>query len=791
MRFQRITIRDIEPFAGEHTFDLEKLDGTVTSVMGPNGSGKTTLVELFFAGVYRTLITRGSKQHTLASLATSRESFLEVVANGYTFRHLIDGTAGKGEAVVLSPEGEPLTSGSGVASFDRWVAENMPAPKVVLSGIFSHQKSQGFVAASPGDRKSVLLQLLGVEKLQARAKQAREHHQAAMARHGEAKRALQVENDRGAAIVQPLRQKVEKTEARVQELEEQAERLTQERRQAAETVQLSQERQLEQQRWDAQNAQLRQALVHAEGSRDRCRREIGSLDQVLVEEAVIRRAVVDEQSLQAELDRCTESRQAMIGEHGQLKAELRGHEAELGAALKALQEAEHAEQMLEPERNRVRRLKDTAAELERKRGELETKTGELEALSESRSTDLGSRVVVLREALMMIVAHPIEAVQYAQACLKVDDDSAEQAERLPELVRAARQELRDLRLHMEQLGREAGNIHLEQERLDAVERQAGQVGELRVQHTRALGLVESDQVRLEELTGRGQENSKRLDQLKQDLAPVSKLARKLPLLESATQRIVGLKSERTEQDRLVKAHQAELEQMPERPSSLPAADLKSLESQLETAQADLRKASRDLGECREKLGTAEDSCVAGEELQELVAGHAEEARLWKRLALDLGRDGLQAAVVDAALPELTSSANDLLHSCFGTRFSVELATQRASSKGDKLLETLDVLVHDAEKGRVDAVETYSGGEGTIVSEAVALAIAQMTCSNAGLEGAVLVRDEAGAALDPTNGQQWVEMMRRAGAQVGASRVVFISHDPVCQALGDSRIVLGG
>ena len=52
-----------------------------------------------------------------------------------------------------------------------------------------------------------------------------------------------------------------------------------------------------------------------------------------------------------------------------------------------------------------------------------------------------------------------------------------------------------------------------------------------------------------------------------------------------------------------------------------------------------------------------------------------------------------------------------------------------------------------------------------------------------------MRDETGAALDPINARAYVAMLRRAAEIVGASHVLFVSHNPDVQELADARIVV--
>jgi exonuclease SbcC len=155
------------------------------------------------------------------------------------------------------------------------------------------------------------------------------------------------------------------------------------------------------------------------------------------------------------------------------------------------------------------------------------------------------------------------------------------------------------------------------------------------------------------------------------------------------------------------------------------------------------------------------------------------------------RDGLQAAEVDAAGPELTELVNDLLRTCVGPRWTVTIETQKLSADGKKLLEGCEVRVLDTVAGREGAAETFSGGERVLLGEAVSLALSMLACRRAGLVGVTLVRDETGAALDPANGRAYVAMLRRAAELVGARQVLFVSHSPELAELADARIVVGG
>ena len=226
------------------------------------------------------------------------------------------------------------------------------------------------------------------------------------------------------------------------------------------------------------------------------------------------------------------------------------------------------------------------------------------------------------------------------------------------------------------------------------------------------------------------------------------------------------------------------------PGSLPAMPhIATFEAAVQTWEGEARKAHSSLAIAaarevdamvrRDKLlALNTDRCAIEEELGD-----------WERLAQDLGRDGLQAAEIDCAGPELTELINDLLRTCVGSRWTVSVETTRQSADGKKQIEGCDVRVLDTERGRDASAESLSGGERVIVGEAISLALAMLATRRSGVQGCTLVRDETGAALDPANARAYVAMLRRSADLVGASRVLFVSHNAETQELADARIVI--
>jgi exonuclease SbcC len=217
-----------------------------------------------------------------------------------------------------------------------------------------------------------------------------------------------------------------------------------------------------------------------------------------------------------------------------------------------------------------------------------------------------------------------------------------------------------------------------------------------------------------------------------------------------------------------------------------APDLVALESELRLRQEEQTRAAQGVGAAQARLDSAQAAASKAHALSVELSTAEVELADWTRLAADLGRKGLQAALVDSAGPELTRATNDLLHSCFGTRWTVTYETQRVNGNGG-VSEGYDVRIIDTERGRDGVVEDLSDGERTIIGEAASLALTELACKRAGFDNPTLIRDESGAALSPEKRPMWVAMLRRAAQHVNADRVIVISHSEDVQELCDVRM----
>lgn len=138
------------------------------------------------------------------------------------------------------------------------------------------------------------------------------------------------------------------------------------------------------------------------------------------------------------------------------------------------------------------------------------------------------------------------------------------------------------------------------------------------------------------------------------------------------------------------------------------------------------------------------------ELAKLIARH-------RSLEKAFGKDGVPALLIEQALPEIETQANEILDRLSAGAMSISFSTQRDyrdKSREDKR-ETLDILISDA-TGKPREYELFSGGEAFRVNFAIRLALSRVLAQRAGARLQTLVIDEGFGSQDADGRQRLVE-----------------------------------
>ena len=201
-------------------------------------------------------------------------------------------------------------------------------------------------------------------------------------------------------------------------------------------------------------------------------------------------------------------------------------------------------------------------------------------------------------------------------------------------------------------------------------------------------------------------------------------------------------------------------------------DLSAAEAELLRLREDVVLANRAVGAARQKV---EVLIVRRGDRRRLKATKTDLTRrvgLLRQLEEACGRRGVQAMLIDAALPEIEDHANELLDRLTGGDMRIKFETQRASkSKQDGVIETLDIRISDGTGER--PYENYSGGEKFRINFAVRLALSRVLAHRAGARLQTLVIDEGFGSQDPEGRQRLVEAINAVQHQFAA--ILVITH----------------
>lgn len=184
-------------------------------------------------------------------------------------------------------------------------------------------------------------------------------------------------------------------------------------------------------------------------------------------------------------------------------------------------------------------------------------------------------------------------------------------------------------------------------------------------------------------------------------------------------------------------------------------DLPSAELELQVLRDQVIAETRAVGAARQKVAVLkirrEDRLNLTNEKNTLLR----RSGLLRQLEEACGRKGVQAMLIEAALPEIEGYANDLLDRLTGGEMRVAIDTQKAAkSKQDSTIDTLDIKISDGSGGK--PYENYSGGEKFRINFAVRLALSQVLAHRAGARLQTLVIDEGFGSQDPEGRQRLVE-----------------------------------
>jgi exonuclease SbcC len=204
-----------------------------------------------------------------------------------------------------------------------------------------------------------------------------------------------------------------------------------------------------------------------------------------------------------------------------------------------------------------------------------------------------------------------------------------------------------------------------------------------------------------------------------------------------------------------------------------APDLEAAERSLHELLEQENSQRLEVGAAQQKVMVLKDLKVRLKDLTTQREGLARRVGQYKQLERAFGKDGVPALLIEQALPEIESRANNLLDRLSEGNMSVRFATQAQfkDKKRDDLKETLDILISDGAGTR--DYELYSGGEAFRVNFAIRLALSELLAKRAGARLQTLVVDEGFGSQDAMGRQHLIEAINLVKQDF--AKVLVITH----------------
>lgn len=216
-------------------------------------------------------------------------------------------------------------------------------------------------------------------------------------------------------------------------------------------------------------------------------------------------------------------------------------------------------------------------------------------------------------------------------------------------------------------------------------------------------------------------------------------------------------------------------------------DIKSVEIRMQQRRRQLDEQLSQAGRLQQRFTQLEMLQTQYDEQQQQFQSIQQQYRVHQELALAFGKNGIQALMIENILPQLEAETNHILARLTGNQLHVQIVTQKAgrrsSKKNTKLIDTLDILIADANGTR--SYETYSGGEAFRINFSIRLALARLLAQRAGTSLQMLIVDEGFGTQDSEGCDRLIAAINAIASDF--SCILTVTHMPQFKEAFQTRI----
>ena len=159
-----------------------------------------------------------------------------------------------------------------------------------------------------------------------------------------------------------------------------------------------------------------------------------------------------------------------------------------------------------------------------------------------------------------------------------------------------------------------------------------------------------------------------------------------------------------------------------------------------------------------------------EKVEKQLAEAQEEIWVYQQLNDAFGKDGIQALIIENAIPEIEKEANAILSRLTDNRIQISIESLRDLKKGGTR-ETLDIKIADEVGER--SYHLYSGGEAFRTDFALRIALSRVLAMRAGTRLRTLIIDEGFGTQDSQGLEQLIDAIQEISKDF--DKVLVVTH----------------
>jgi len=807
-------------------------DGIHTAcICGNNGNGKSSLIDAITWALWGK--TRAKSDDDLIHLGqTEMEVEFDFAVGEQTYRIIRKhskpkrrGRSGQSllEFQIATGDGFRSISGDSITQTQQRITDvlHMDYDTFINSAFLRQGDADQFTKKAPTKRKEVLANILGLsfyDELEERAKELAKQQEAEGAQLESAikdisdelaqKPAYEAELEPAQTGLTQIEKVITEQESRLSSLRQEREALENKGQQLAQLEEYIAEIKRELERWDDQvkehHSRLKEyeeviaqrpiieegyaQLTEARRQNDELNQKLGLLVKLRDSKSQLEMSIERAQAALITEHKLAQSRiteiEAIAQRLPQLKSELQQAEAELRLLAEQEETLNRKKQTSQELRTQVNYIESSQARLEREIEEIqeklnllltqegatcplcETELGRdgLERIKVKYAADKESRAKSLKRNQFELASRKAELEslegEISQLETRLNQDKASVQSKVSLLNQGITQaQAADNQLNEERKRLNEIELHLARKEFAAIEQQA-------------LAGLDQELAKLDYDSQQHEQVRHHLTELEKYETPKRKLEEADRLISQETEALHRAEEASQELRLRLEVENQKGQELSRELEALPqlSSDLAQAEADYQTLATQRQQAQELVWSVKSKLEHCSELEIKKREKEKSLAQASREGKLYNDLAQAFGKRGVQAIIIETALPEIETEANRLLARMTDNRMHVKIETQRETKKGD-LLETLDITIGD-ELGTRN-YEMFSGGEAFRINFAIRIALSKLLARRAGAPLPTLIIDEGFGTQDTTG----IEKLKEAinSIQDDFDKILVITH----------------